>query len=165
MLPHEAQAVVDAGGQFVLVVRHHHQRFARPVAEGVDDAAHEDAVPRVQPVQGFVQDEQLGVLDEGAGQEAEALLAAAEGEEGASLQVADAEGLHPPTAGVQFLRLGATVEADAVVQAAGHDIQGGQVLEVGAVHLGADVADVALDFPDALARAARRRPKSRMSQA
>ena len=44
MLAHEAQAVVDARGQFLLVVSHHHQRLVQPVAEGVDDAPHEGAV-------------------------------------------------------------------------------------------------------------------------
>ena len=132
---------------------HHQQRFPRPAAEGLDDAAHEGAAARVQPVQRLVQDQQRGVLDEGAGQEAQALLAAGEGEERTLVEGADAKRVHPPAARLQLLRLRTAVEPDAVVQAAGHDVQRGEVLQVGAVHLGADVADVPLDVPDALARA------------
>ena len=108
----------------------------------------------VEAVEGLVEDEQFGVLDKGSGQEAEALLAAAQAQKGVVRQMVDTEDAHPAETGVALLGTRTYVETHGVAQPAGHDVDGREVLHVGAVHLGAYVADVSLYLPDTLARAA-----------
>ena len=100
-------------------------------------------------MQGLVENQQVGVFDEGACHEHHALLAAGEVEEGAVGQLVDAEEAHPPEALLALVGGGAHVEAYGVLESAGYDMQGGQVTVVAAMHLGRDVAYASLDVPDA----------------
>ena len=63
-MTHEEDAVVDAGGQFLLVVGHHDEGFVASAAEGLDDILHETAVAVVKTMERFVEDKELGILDE-----------------------------------------------------------------------------------------------------
>ena len=72
----ERELVVDAGGTLVLVVAYEDERLVWMLAEIIDDLLHKLAVGVVKTVKGLVEDEQFGVLDESAGQEHQALLAA-----------------------------------------------------------------------------------------
>lgn len=65
----------DVGGEFLFVVRDHDERLVGTAAEGVDDIAHEVAAIGVEAMQGFVEDEQRRILDEGTCQEAKTLFA------------------------------------------------------------------------------------------
>ena len=47
-MTHEEDAVVDASGQFLLVVGHHDEGFVASAAEGLDDILHEAAVAVVE---------------------------------------------------------------------------------------------------------------------
>ena len=60
---------VDAAGQFVFVVRDVDQGLGRTFAEGLDDGTCTLLVVAVESVQRFVENQQVGVLDEGAGQQ------------------------------------------------------------------------------------------------
>ena len=62
----EFQVVIDAGGEFLLVVRHHDEGFMRPLAECLDDLLYPCSIGDVEAVQWFVEDEELRVLHEGA---------------------------------------------------------------------------------------------------
>ena len=59
-----------------MIVGHHDDGLVATAAEGVDDVFHQTAVAVVEPVERFVEDEQLRVLDKGPGEEDETLLAA-----------------------------------------------------------------------------------------
>lgn len=96
-------AIGNAWGEGLLVVGDHDEGLVAALAEGVDDFLYHFAVEGVESVQGLVEDEQLGVLDEGAGQEYQALLAAGELQEGAVGKVFDAKEAHPHTADVVVL--------------------------------------------------------------
>ena len=63
-MTHEEDAVVDASGQFLLVVGHHDEGFVASAAEGLDDILHETAVAVVKTMERFVEDKELGILDE-----------------------------------------------------------------------------------------------------
>ena len=63
-MTHEEDAVVDASGQFLLVVCHHDEGFVASAAEGLDDILHETAVAVVKTMERFVEDKELGILDE-----------------------------------------------------------------------------------------------------
>ena len=65
--------------------------------------------------------------------------------------MAYAKGVHPPPAFFLLRLRRAGIEADGVLQPAGHNLYGRYVLAVAAMHLGRHVADVALYLPDALA--------------
>ena len=127
----------------------------RAADEGFDDPQGQAPVLRIESVHRFIQDEQFRILDEGAGKQAEALLAAGQSQIGAVRQVFNAKKGHPFPAALQLSGAGMQAQADRVEKAAGDDLQGREVLPVSPVHLGADIADVALDFPDTFPRAAR----------
>ena len=91
----QQQVMVDARRQFLFVVRHHDKRFVRALAESFDDGLHVGTAGIVETMQGLVEDEQFGVLDEGSCQQAEALLSAAEAQECAFGQRLDAKDAHP----------------------------------------------------------------------
>ena len=55
-MPHEEDAVVDAGGQFFLVVGHHDEGFVTTAAEGLDDILNQATVAVVKTMERFVED-------------------------------------------------------------------------------------------------------------
>lgn len=128
----------------------HDESLVGSLAEMGYDVAHKVASVGIETMEGLVEDEQGGIFDKGARQEAESLLTAGEGEEHAVAQVFDAENAHPEETGVDLLGSWALVEADGIVKAGGDDVDGGAVLLVGTVELGADETDVLLDLPDGL---------------
>ena len=75
-MTHEEDAVVDASGQFLLVVCHHDEGFVASAAEGLDDILHEMAVAVVKTMERFVEDKELGILDECPCHEHQSLLTA-----------------------------------------------------------------------------------------
>ena len=75
-MPHEEDAVVDAGGQFFLVVGHHDEGLVATAAEGLDDILHETAVAVVKTMEWVVEDKELRVLDKCPCHENQALLTA-----------------------------------------------------------------------------------------
>ena len=72
----EEDAVVDAGGEFFLVVGHHDEGLVASAAEGLDDILHEMAVAVVKTMERFVEDKELGILDECPCHEHQSLLTA-----------------------------------------------------------------------------------------
>ena len=101
----------DAAGEFLLIMCYHYEGFVRAAAEGVYYVLDEGAVSEVKSVQGFVQYEQFGILDKGAGQETQALFAAAEFEEGAVSEVFYSEDAHPMETDLFLFGLGTCVQA------------------------------------------------------
>ena len=75
MLLLEEEVAVDAGRELLFVVRHHDKRLVRTLAEGLDDVLHLGTVGDVKAMKRFVEDEELGILHEGACQKYQALLA------------------------------------------------------------------------------------------
>ena len=146
--------MVDATGVFLRIVGYHHEGFSRSAAIAVQQSFHMLPLGLVQPLQGFIQDVERRILDEGAGHQAHALLAAGQPQERSLRQVADSEFLHP-SAGNLLLLLGwLPEEAFRVEVTARDDIQRSGVLPEGAVQLRAHETDLALDVPDSLASAA-----------
>ena len=143
----------DAVGKLFLIVRDHDERLVRTLAELTDNLTDKTAIAVVEPMQGFVEDEEFGVFDESPGQEAEALLTAAEAKERCVGHLFDAEDMHPSQAGSSPLWTRTDIESDGVTQSAGYHVDGWNVFKVCSMHFGADVTDVSLYLPDALARA------------
>ena len=73
--------VVDAGGAFFFVVADEDERLVGTLTEGLDDVFHQAAVHIVESVERFVENQQFGVLHEGACQEHQPLFAARHVEE------------------------------------------------------------------------------------
>ena len=72
----EEDAVVDAGGQFFLVVGHHDEGFVATAAEGLDDILNQATVAVVKTMEWFVEDKELRVLYECPCHKNQALLSA-----------------------------------------------------------------------------------------
>ena len=75
-MPHEEDAVVDAGGKFFLVVGHHDEGFVTTAAEGLDDIFNQATVAVVKTMERFVEDKELRVLYECPCHKNQALLTA-----------------------------------------------------------------------------------------
>ena len=103
------QSVCYAVGKFFLVVRNHNEGFVTALAESLYDVLHTLTVFAVQSVQRFVQDKQFGVFYKSPGQETQALLAAAQFQEGAVGNVLYAENLHPLLAYLPLLCRGTEI--------------------------------------------------------
>ena len=132
---------------------HHDERLLRILAVVVDDALHHQTTADVQSVKRFVKNKQIGILDEGARQKTQTLLAAGEFEERAVGNCFDAETLHPLLTLSALLGTGTMIETDGIREAGSHNVDGGNVLLISAMEFGRDVADVLLDLPDALSGA------------
>ena len=128
----------DAAGELFGVVRDDDEGDVGLSAVVLDDLRGHQAVGVVESVEGLVEDEEVGGFDEGAGEEAEALRAAGHTEEGAVCEGVDAETSHPGETGLALLGPRTNVESS----------------HISAMHLWTDVADMALDVPDAFSRAA-----------
>ena len=142
----------DARGQFLGIVCHHDECLLGALTPCIDNLAYHLTTLGVEPVQGLIEDEQFGIFDKGTGQKHQSLLARREFHEGALCQLLDAKHAHPLLANADMLGPWAHIESDAIVQTRGHNLYRGQVLEVGAVHLGRHIAYAAFDIPDALSR-------------
>ena len=68
MEPLEENIISDALGELFLVMRHHYQSFVLATAEGVYNLLYKSSMLKVKTMQGFVKNQQLWVLDKGAGQ-------------------------------------------------------------------------------------------------
>ena len=145
----EVQLVVDARGPLFAVVTDEDEGLVGTTAEGLDEAEDEVAAAVVKAVERLVEDEKVGVFDKGTGHEHQALFATRHTEEGTVGQMVDTEESHPPETLLALLGRGTDVETDGVLEAAGHDMEGGEVAVVAAVHLGRHVAYAPLDVPDA----------------
>jgi hypothetical protein len=85
----------DAFGEFFLVMRYHYEGLVLTTAECVYNLFHKGTMLKVEAMQGFVQNQQFGVLYKGAGQQAQTLLSTAEFKECAVGQILDTEDIHP----------------------------------------------------------------------
>ena len=95
LLSRQMEAVRDAVGKFFLIMRDKDECLVRTKAELLDNLTDKASVAVVETVKGFVEDEQFGVFDEGTGQKAEPLLAAAQLQERAVGKFFYAEDTHP----------------------------------------------------------------------
>ena len=75
-MPHEEDAVVDASGEFLLVVGHHDEGLVATAAEGLDDIFNQATVAVVKTMEWFVEDKELRVLYECPCHKNQALLTA-----------------------------------------------------------------------------------------
>ena len=101
----------DTFGELFFVMRYHYEGLVLTTAEGVYNFFHKSTMLKVKAMQGFVQNQQFGVLDKGTGQEAQALLSAAEFQERAVGQFFYAEDVHPSETDFPLFRLGPGVQA------------------------------------------------------
>lgn len=91
--------------------------FLGRLAIAGDDFLDQALVAGVEAVHGLVEDEQLGLLHKGAGQEHQALLATGEAEEGAVGNMADAEDGKPTAGRKELVGRGVAVEAGGIEKA------------------------------------------------
>ena len=133
---------------------HHDDGLVETAAECLDDIFDKATVAVVETMERFVEDKQLGILDEGPRHKHQSLLATRQSEERGVLLALKTEDFHPQTADVILALVGLGIQADGVLQSACHNPYGGNVAVIGTVHLGRHISDVLLDVPDALARAA-----------
>ena len=145
--------MVNAGRELALKVADHHQRLVGTDTEGIDDALHLATVERIQSVQRLIEYQQLGVFHKCPGQQYQALFAITNPQEQTVGQVRYAKGFHPLQTNFPLFGFGLDIQSDGVVQATGHNINGGQVLRIGTMHLRTYITYVLLDVPDAFARA------------
>ena len=75
LLPFQEQLVVDARGPLLAVMADEDEGLFGTGTEGFDEAEDEATAAVVEAVQGLVEDEQVGVLDEGTGYEHQTLFA------------------------------------------------------------------------------------------
>lgn len=146
--------MVDALWQFFLIVRHVDECHRGVFAILVDEVFHHATIDIVEAVQRFVEYQQVGLFYKSPRQKYKSLLTARHLQKLPLLQMADAKGVEPFAALYPLCFCGTRVESHGVFQSAGHNLDGGDVLAVAAVHLWRNVADVAFDVPDALARTA-----------
>ena len=146
MLPEQRQKLV------LPMARHQHGRMLL-VGEVIEEVQHAAAVDVVEALGGFVEDEQRGLLDEGAGDQGEALLAVRQMLERHVALFAETHE-RQPALGVLQLRGGRLViEADGVEEAGNDDLHRGACHAVVAVQLRAHNAEALLEFPDGLTAA------------
>lgn len=110
--------------------------FARSCGKGFDDGASPFFIENVEPVERFVENEQVGVFHHGAGEKQHALFARREFHKRTVAQPFHAECLQPARARLDLSRGKPAEKTYRVVVARGHDFGGGNVFEVGAVYLG-----------------------------
>lgn len=103
------QSVCYAVRKLFLVVRNHNERFVAALAESLYNVLHTLTVFAVKTMKRFVQNQQFGVFYKSSGQKTQALLAAAQFQEGAVGNVFYAENLHPLLAYLPLLRRGAEI--------------------------------------------------------
>lgn len=103
------QSVCYAVRKLFLVVRNHNERFVSALAESLYDVLHTLTVFAVKTMKRFVQNQQFGVFYESPCQKTQALLAAAQFQEGAVGNVFYAENLHPLLAYLPLLRRGTEI--------------------------------------------------------
>ena len=75
LLPFQVELVVDTGRPLLAVVADEDERFVRTGAEGLDKTENKTATAVVETMQGLVENQQVGVFDEGAGYEHQTLFA------------------------------------------------------------------------------------------
>ena len=78
ILAGECQSVVNAGGQFFIVVRNHDERAVRASHIGVNDASGAVGQFVVESVERFVEDEEGRLFDEGTHQQHQSLFTVGE---------------------------------------------------------------------------------------
>ena len=148
------QKMVCTSRKIFFVVRDKEQGLARQGTEGLDNVLGPVAVMGVKTVEGLVEDEQVGILDESPCQQHPSLLSTREQGIFALGESVDVEELHP-TVYFQVVFIGEMAEqAHRIVQSTGHNVSHGHGAAIGAIHFGAHVANVFLDVPNALAGAA-----------
>ena len=98
--------MVDAGRKLRIVMGDVEQSLVRTADERLDDVKDPAAMGRIESVHGFIQDQQFRILDEGAGEQAEALLTAGESQIRPLRQSFDTEDSHPFAAPCQLFRTG-----------------------------------------------------------
>ena len=143
----------EAFRQFLFIVGHHDERLTWQLTVGLDDILDQLSVLTVEPMKGFIENQQLGRFDEGTSQQHQALFATGELQERALLHSVDAEDMHPPATLFALSLIGTGIESHGIFQSAGHHLNGWDIMLVGTVHLGRHITDAALDVPDGLATA------------
>lgn len=95
VVPGQFHPVCDAGGKFVFGVGHIDHRSAGAFAEMFDYGPRQLFVAAIQPVQRFVEDQQVRVFDKGACKQYHPLFAGREADERSVSQMPDSECVQP----------------------------------------------------------------------
>ena len=111
-------------GQLFGIMRYHNHGLVFSSAKSRNNLTRQLTITVVQSVQRFIQDKQLRVFDERAGQQTEPLLSAGEFQESTVFQSGDTENVHPPFADGSLFRTRMYVKPYGVVQSAGLSIAG-----------------------------------------
>ena len=151
---HKAQSVRQAPGGILRVVGDEQQLAAAGLQQTLDEAAYQLSIEWVEPLQGFIQDQQARVLDQGSYDEQQSLLTKGEAVEWRLCQRLHAQQRQPLLGQPQSLIAGCLIEADGVKITGEDHRQWRGTDPVVQVQAGADVTDMLLDLPDALATAA-----------
>jgi len=148
------QEMVDCFWQLIMVMGDVDQAEGGVGTQLVKKVEEEAAVGIVEALAGFIQDEEGRIVDKGAREEDQALLACREGLEGFLGKVCHVKDVQPVAGGFGLLGRGALVEAVGVEETAGDGVQAGDRLAEVDVQFGGDPADAALDVPDGFTGAA-----------
>lgn len=109
--------MVYAGWKLVLVVGDHDEGLVGALAEGIDDVLDQSAIGEVKTMERLIEDEELGILDEGTGKEDKTLLTTGESKERVVGKMSDAKDVEPETADAVLGLVGAYIESNTVLKA------------------------------------------------
>lgn len=145
-----------AWGEFLDVVGDHEDGWGLGVGEdGFDGGEDVFAAGDVEAGGGFVEDEQFGEVDEGAGDEGASLLAGGEQGEPVVESVAESDESEQVACALALVGGGGVVEADGVEEAGEDGVGGGEVgVDRGAGDVGAGGVGRRVDHADAFAEGA-----------
>ena len=144
--------MVNARRQFVFKMRYHHQRLILTGTKSIDDTFYLLTVEGIQPMQGFVKDQQFRVFHKGPCQQHHTLFAITHLQERSVCQMSHTKCIHPLLAHLTLPGLGFDIQANRVMQSTRHNVNSWQVLQVSTMHLRTHVTNVFLNVPNALAR-------------
>lgn len=116
--------MIDDIGQLFLVMGYHNQGLVLPVTECLDHIFHQPTVVHIKTVKRFVQYQQFRILDKRTCQQYQSLLAAGKLQETTVFQSGNTENIHPPFADTRIFLLSLPVQANGIIQSAGHDVDG-----------------------------------------
>lgn len=102
----------DAGRKLLLIMRDHNKRLSGTKTELHYNLPHKLAIPVVEAMKGFVEDEEFRIFHKGTGQEAQTLFTATELQERTLGNIIYSKDMHPIEADLLLFRTGAHIKAD-----------------------------------------------------
>ena len=108
------ETVSNTVRQFLLIVCYHHQSLVLSEAELLDNLTDKTAIPIIEAMKRFIQNQQFRVFHKGSSQKAESLLSTTQLQERLVCDTIHAKDTHPIEASLLLLWLGAHVESNRI---------------------------------------------------